>query len=148
VRLTKTPAQYLATRESRRELPYEAVLASGRSEWTPGEHVRVYRATRGRSRLIVEPDDRHDDAPAPDAVDPRDYDVEHYLRVLRDTYAERLSRALDPEDFAAVFADPEQPSLFARSLADAKPILTAVVGPAAEPATDQPVAAGLHVFGE
>nr|MBA2543953.1 ribonuclease H-like domain-containing protein [Deltaproteobacteria bacterium] len=30
VRLTKTPAEYLATRESRRELAYEAMLAAGR----------------------------------------------------------------------------------------------------------------------
>src|SRR5206468_1336573 len=31
VRLTKTPADYLATRETRRELPYEAMLAAGRT---------------------------------------------------------------------------------------------------------------------
>jgi len=193
VRLTKSPAQYAATRDTRHELSYEAVLASGRTDWTVGEHVRVYRATRGRSRLIVdlddddaaeaEADDPTDDAPATAArpraataiainptaspatstaaavaapttapastavaapastavaapatapaaastADPRDYDVEHYLRVLRDTYAARLVRALAPEDFAAVFADPEQPSLFARSLTGARPILTTIV---------------------
>jgi DNA polymerase I len=137
VRLTKTPAQYLATRDSRRELPYEAVLASGRTTWTVGERVRVYRATRGRSRLIAEFDDDRDSTGDPgdageDPGDPRDYDVEHYLRVLRDTFAARFARALTPEDFAAVFADPEQPSLFARSLAGARPILTMIVQPPAE----------------
>jgi DNA polymerase I len=172
VRLTKTPAQYLATREARRELPYEAVLASGRTQWTVGERVRVYRATRGRSRMIAELDDdsssagastgtgigsdtstdvgagtsagvdigRRDPfgegladprAGAPSENDPRDYDVEHYLRVLRDTYAARFVRALAPEDFAAVFADPEQPSLFAPSLAGMRPILTPIVQPVA-----------------
>jgi DNA polymerase elongation subunit (family B) len=147
VRLTKRSDQYLATREARRELSYEAVLASGRTDWLVGEHVRVYRATRGRSLLFVEPSDddgtrlaiSDDDAaspvatethapPAPD--DPRDYDVEHYLRVLRDTYAARFARALTPDDFAAIFADPEQPSLFARSLRDARPILTPMSAPA------------------
>ena len=49
VRLTKTPAQYLATRESRRELAYEAMLASGRPSWTIGERVRVYRTQSGRA---------------------------------------------------------------------------------------------------
>ncbi len=165
VRLTKSPAQYLATREARHELSYEAVLASGRTQWAIGERVRVYRATRGRARLIVEPDEADDEgddgehatsalsdararspgAPrgprdprdSPDPRDPRDYDVEHYLRVLRDTYAARFARALSPDDFAAVFADPDQPSLFARSLTDARPILTVLVEPAAESAGDR-----------
>jgi DNA polymerase, archaea type len=171
VRLTKSPAQYLATRASRHELSYEAMLTSGRTAWAVGERVRVYRATRGRARLIVEPDeadDEGDDAeqpspgdpgpggdgggPGPDDVgppraaggpgarhDPRDYDVEHYLRVLRETYAQRLARALSPEDFAAVFADPDQPSLFARSLAGARPILTTLAEPAAELDPDLPI---------
>ena len=42
----------------------------------------------------------------------RDYDVEHYARLLRDTFAARLARAFTPEDFEAVFADPDQMSLF------------------------------------
>jgi DNA polymerase elongation subunit (family B) len=121
VRLTKTPAQYLATREARHELPYEAVLASGRTAWAANERVRVYRAIRGRAGLLPVDDDD------PTRPDPRDYDAEHYVRVLRDTFATRLARALDPDDFAAVFADPEQPSLFARSLAAARPILTPIV---------------------
>jgi DNA polymerase elongation subunit (family B) len=155
VRLTITPAQYLATRTTRHQLSYEAVLASGRTDWAIGERVRVYRATGGRGRLVIESDesdDAPDDVPDPgDApatgtaaspgqpADPRDYDVEHYLRVLRETYAARFSRALTPEDFAAVFADPEQPSLFARSLIGARPILTALTEtatPQEDPAAD------------
>jgi DNA polymerase elongation subunit (family B) len=120
VRLTKPPDEYLATREARRELAYEAVLAAGRRSWSAGERVRVYRATRGRAVVHEVPDDEAD-ASAPD---PRDYDVEYYVRVLRDTFAERFARALDPEVFATVFGDPDQPSLFAPSLADARPILT------------------------
>jgi hypothetical protein len=44
--------------------------------------------------------------------------------VLRDTYAARLTRAFRPEDFAAVFADPDQPSLFSRPMECVQPILT------------------------
>jgi transposase len=48
---------------------------------------------------------------------------------LRDTFAARLARALREEDFAALCADPEQLSLFDRSLRDARPILTRVAPP-------------------
>ncbi|MDQ3339532.1 MAG: ribonuclease H-like domain-containing protein [Myxococcota bacterium] len=111
-RLSKSRDEYLATREARRELPYEALLAANR-RWDVGERVRVYR-TRESAALVEE--DR----------DPRDYDSEHYARILREQYATRFSRALAPEDFAAVFADPDQLQLFARSLADARPVLTRV----------------------
>jgi len=47
VRLTKTPERYLKTREERRELTYEAMLASGRKSWSVGERVRVYRTKTG-----------------------------------------------------------------------------------------------------
>jgi len=124
VRLTKTPAQYLALRDSRRELAYEAMLASGRPAWSIGERVRIYRTARGLGRLIDKVDPAEDDALQAD--DPRDYDVEHYVRILREQFASRLARALAPEVYAAVFADPDQLSLFAPSLADARPILTPV----------------------
>lgn len=118
VRLTKTPEQYRQTRAQRRELAYEALLATGRESWRAGERIRVYRATGGRAGIwSAEPD-----AGAPE--DPRDYDVDYYLRVLRGTFAARLARALTPEDFAHVFGDPEQTSLFTSSLEDATPILT------------------------
>jgi DNA polymerase I len=140
VRLTKPPEEYLASRGKRRELPYEAMLAAGRSHWHAGERVRVYRATGGRPGLLAEvaeaDDDASDDGGAA-AGDPRDYDAEYYVRLLRDTFAARLARALGAEDFAEVFADPDQPSLFARPLAAMRPILTVLAAPEelTEPAT-------------
>jgi len=119
VRLTKSPAQYLAIREKRRELTYEAIIASGRSTWSTGERVRVYRTATGYGGVVREYD--ADEVAPPD---PRDYDVAHYLRVLRDTYAARLERAFAPADFATVFADPEQPSLWSGALTGVRTVLT------------------------
>jgi DNA polymerase I len=121
VRLTKTPEQYLSTREQRRELPYEAVLASGRTRWSVGERLRVYRAAGKRAALLPDPEEG-DERPA--AHDPLDYDVEYYVRVLHETFAARLERGLSPDDFAGVFADPGQLTLFPRQLGEARPILT------------------------
>ncbi len=135
VRLTKSPAEYLATRASRRELPYEAMLTSGRTAWEAGERVRVYRAVGKRAALFVE-----EDGGAEPALDPRDYDTEIYGRLLRETFAARLVRALSPEDYRIVFDDPRQPSLFPASLAESRPILTVLADPItlaeAEPAED------------
>src|SRR5204862_521819 len=103
--------------DERRELAYEALLAGGRESWAPGDRVRVYRALGGRPVLVEEGGE--DDVADEDA---RDYDVEHYVRQLRDNYATRLSRALTAEDHAAVVAAPEQLSLFPRDLAAARPI--------------------------
>ncbi|MFP5353781.1 MAG: ribonuclease H-like domain-containing protein [Gemmatimonadota bacterium] len=119
VRLTKMPGAYLAIRDKRRELAYEALLASGRSAWSVGERIRVYRTATGYGGVV-----REHDADETPPRDPRDYDVEHYLRVLRETYAARLARAFAPGDFAAVFADPEQPSLWSTSLAKVQTVLT------------------------
>lgn len=114
VRLTKTPAKYLETRERRRELPYEAMLASGRTDWKPGERVRVYRTKAGSSGVVG----------GPDQPDRRDYLVEHYLRVLRETFAARLARGLNPGDFAALIEDPDQLSLVPPSFEVMTTILT------------------------
>jgi len=119
VRLVRTPTQYAASRDTRRELIYEALLASGRDQWAAGDTVRVYRTARGGGGVIDERDP---------AAAPRDYDVEHYVRVLHDGFATRLVRALTPEDYAAVFADPDQLTLFARPLAAMRPILTTGLG--------------------
>lgn len=121
VRLTKTRQQYVQTRESRRELPYEAMLAAGRTSWSLGDRVRVYRTRHGTGGVVEESDDG---APIDRSADPRDYDVEHYVRLLRDTYASRLARAFTAEDYGAVFADPTQLEMFAPSLATISPILT------------------------
>jgi hypothetical protein len=94
VRLTKTPAEYLAVRERRRELPYEAMLASGRTSWSVGDRVRVYRKRNGGCGLLEE----WDDGPVADTiVDARGYDVDHYVPQLRQTFASRL--ALRDESF-------------------------------------------------
>ena len=126
--LTKTPNQYLATRSQRRELSYEALLENGRDDWAPGERIRVYRAARGRPGLLPDPEVA-DARGVEDDLDPRDYDVDYYLRLLRDTFAARLVRGLSPDDFAAICAAPEQPSLFERSLGDAHPVLTVLDDP-------------------
>ena len=128
VRLTKSPDEYLATRAERRELPYEAVLASGRMTWRPGERLRVYRVAGKQAALVSEDED------APES--PRDYDVEYYGALLRSTFAARLERGLAPEDFEAIFADPGQLALFPKALEDARPILTILGPPAAIPDFD------------
>ncbi len=125
VRLTKEPGEYIGTRGQRRELPYEALLTAGRTNWRAGDTIRVYRAAEGRAGLLRErPADHSGDRDDAGGDDPRDYDVEYYLHVLKDTFAARLARGLRAEDYAYVVEDPLQPSLFERSLSDARPILT------------------------
>lgn len=126
VRLTKAPDEYAAVRASRRELPYEAMLASGRSAWRVGERVRVYRRAQGIGGIVPERDDDARPAATPDGPDARDYDIDHYVRVLRDTFAARLERAFDADGWSIVFADPEQPSLFERDVRSVTPILRRV----------------------
>ena len=67
-------------------------------------------------------------------------DTDYYVRLLRDTFASRLARALEPEDFIAIVADPEQPSLFPPPLHRARPILTVLPDPLAEPDEASPTA--------
>ena len=134
VRLTKSAARYLAARDTRRELTYEALLASGRTNWVVGERVRVYRTMSGSGGVVS---DAEDGARLTAGSDPRDYDVEHYVRVLRENFAARLSRGLRPEHFAAIAGDPEQPSLFDAELDSAATLLTPLAsaflsGPAAD----------------
>ena len=109
IRLTKTPAEYFATRESRRELPYEAMLASGRTSWRTGDRVRVYRRRNGGCGLLEEGEG---DPLGASCGDDRDYDADHYARQLRQTFASRLACAFTPADYETVFADPDQLSLF------------------------------------
>jgi DNA polymerase elongation subunit (family B) len=123
VRLSKSPEQYLAARGQRRELGYEALLGSGRSQWRVGDRVRVYRSSGGRAALYSRSHDAADTEAAPPA-DARDYDTTYYVRLLSDTFATRLARAFSADDFARVFADPEQPSLFEANLGEVRPILT------------------------
>ena len=121
VRLTKSPEEYEAVRATRRELSYEAVLASGRTTWGIGERVRVYRTSRGTGAIVPE---RNEDAYATSVwIDTHDYDAAHYVRVLTDNFASRLERAFGADDHAAVFSDPEQPSLFERDVMTIRPVL-------------------------
>jgi DNA polymerase elongation subunit (family B) len=113
VRLTKSRQQYLSMRQSRRELPYEAML-HGERDWRPGDRIRVYRNARGEGRL----------SPGADDADPRDYDVEHYVRVLQQNFASRLARAFSADDYAVVFADTAQLALFDRSVDGIRSTLT------------------------
>ena len=118
VRLTRCSAEYIKIRDKRRELPYEAMLASGRECWTAGEKIRVYR-TRTGGGVIDEFEDE-----VIETADRRGYDCDHYERVLRETFATRLARAFTPSDYEAVFADPRQMSLFAPPIEEIRPILT------------------------
>ncbi len=122
VRLTKSPAMYLATREQRREIAYEALLGTGKTDWHAGDKIRVYRKQADASGLtagVVSPS--QEDAAVDDV---RDYDVAYYVRLLRTTYSQRMARAFRHEDFAAVFTDPEQLSLFTPSIASIRAVLT------------------------
>jgi DNA polymerase elongation subunit (family B) len=120
VRLTKTPAEYLETREVRRELAYEAMLASGRTSWRAGDRVRIYRTHSGAGGVIEESEG---EASASKSTEARDYDVHHYARLLRETFAARLARAFSPGDYETLFADPDQMSLFAPSVASIRTVL-------------------------
>ena len=126
VRLTKTPEEYAAARALRQELPYEALLTNGYEHWSVGERIYVYRRSLGRAGLLRSSDDPDaDESSALDpAADARDYDVEHYVRQLRVSFASRLERGVMPEDFEAIVADPDRPLLFSRSLENAAPILS------------------------
>jgi DNA polymerase I len=115
VRLTKTPERYAALREHRREAMYEAMLSRGETTWRKGDRVRVYRS-RGGWRLAALDED------------PRDYDVDHYVRALKVNYASRRVSALKADDFVALFSDPEQPSLFEPHYGSMRPILTPLTG--------------------
>jgi DNA polymerase I len=87
-----------------------------------GERVRVYRATGRRAGLLPGTRTTATGGTFGDA-DPRDYDGEHYVRVLRETYAARLERAFAPGDAAALFGDPTQLDLFARPASRIRPVL-------------------------
>ena len=66
------------------------------------------------------------DLDAPETDDPRDYDIEHYVRQLRETFAARLARAFRPQDFVAIFEDPDQLTLLPPSYESMRPILTSL----------------------
>ena len=97
-------------------------MAIGRSSWSVGDHVRVYRRRTGAFAVIEE-----DEPVTGNRADNHDYDVEHYARLLRATFAVRLERAFTPTDYAALFADPNQMSLFAPRIEEVQTTLTKAV---------------------
>ncbi len=110
VRLSKSPERYRAARQ--REGPYEALLAAGRHHWEPGERVRYYRAVGGG--FVWLPDGEEGAT--------RDYDTEHYVRMLLENYAGRLRKAFRPADFDQIFRLDHQIGLFDQDLARIEPI--------------------------
>lgn len=132
VRLSKTAEEYEATRAQRRELPYEAMLQSGRTRWQRNTVVHVVRLAHGRAAVLDEPSEAEGEASARVGSPPLEYDADYYARILRTTFAARLETALTPEQIAAIFADPDQLSLFATSLEGQEPHLTVLSAPALE----------------
>jgi len=136
MRLSKDSKTYLAKRAKHTEAQYEALLAAGRTQWRAGERVRFYRAQHGAPVWL--PDEADDASPisededtgeiegseeslfsAPSAApltDRRDYDSEHYVRVLRGSYAERLRVVFEAEDFSQLFRLDAQTGLFDRPI--------------------------------
>jgi DNA polymerase I len=143
VRLSKSPDLYQSTRAKHTEQAYEALLAAGRTSWSSGERVRFYRALGGSTVWLPDEsevlsldgvaggqaqtveqkkDDMVFSAPPIALQDRRDYDVEHYLRVLVTSYASRLRKAYTAEDFERLFRRDEQLGLFDRPIEDIQPI--------------------------
>jgi len=136
MRLSKDSTTYLARRAKHTEAQYEALLAAGRTQWRAGERVRFYRSQQGVPIWL--PDEADDASPisdeeeadeveesedslfsapsAPSRADRRDYDSEHYVRVLRDSYAERLRVVFEAEDFSQLFRLNAQQGLFDRPI--------------------------------
>ncbi len=132
-RLSKTPALYQKTRATHTEQAYEALLAAGRTNWVPGERVRFYRTKNGASVWLPEESEEiaignettQDNKKQQEQAaikDRRDYDVEHYLRVLITSYAARLRKAYTAEDFEQLFRLDEQLGMFDRPIDDIHPI--------------------------
>ena len=120
VRLTKTLAEYFAVRDSLRELPYEAMLASGRTSWSVGDRIRVYRKRNGGCGLLEESEDGDVESTN---VDNRGYDIDHYARHFRQRFATRLLCAFSPADYEAMFAEPDQMSLFMPAVTSIRTVL-------------------------
>lgn len=138
VRLSKTPEAYIANRATHTEAAYEALLAAGRTSWSLGERVRFYR-TRGTSIWVPEESEeasvgqKREETKGPsqnvatisvhhdDVANRRDYDIEHYLRLLFTSYAARLRKAYSPDDFERLFRTDEQLGLFDQPIEHIQP---------------------------
>jgi hypothetical protein len=96
------------------------MLANGRTSWSVGDRVRVYRKRNGGCGLLEESDDGQLEV---SNVDHRDYDVDYYARQLRQTFASRFTCAFTPADYEAVFADPDQMTLFMPAVTTIRTVL-------------------------
>jgi DNA polymerase, archaea type len=135
MRLSKDSKTYFATRAKHTEAQYEALLAAGRTQWRTGERVRFYRSQQGVPVWL--PDEADDASPiseedadeveggeeslftvasAAPLTERRDYDSEHYVRVLLHSYAERLRVVFEAEDFSQLFRLDGQRGLFDRPI--------------------------------
>ena len=134
VRLSKTSEAYQAARVSHPEPQYEALLAAGRTRWYPGERVRFYRIRGGKYVWLPEeteevPLDNNwqtGEQPArqpiyEDIANRRDYDVDHYIQALVNSYASRLRKAFVPEDFAQLFRLDGLTGLFDKPIESVEP---------------------------
>jgi hypothetical protein len=95
------------------------MLTSGQTQWGVGDRVRVYRKRNSGCGLLEE----SDEGQLLNSVDLRDYDVDYYARQLRQTLASRFACAFSPGDFEAVFADPDQMTLFMPALTTIRTVL-------------------------
>jgi len=112
-RLSKSPEQYQASRTRMREAPYEAMLAAGQTSWAVGERVRFYRAAHGGFVLLPEDEASQLNLPA--------YDSAHAIQVLRTSYASRLRKAFEPEDFEQLVRAGGQRGVFDQPIAQIEP---------------------------
>ncbi len=138
VRLSKTPEAYNASRTTHPEPQYEALLNAGRTRWFPGERVRFYRSQA--KKYVWLPEETEEAAIGNDwnekenegenietsslreeVANRRDYDVDHYLRVLITSYAARLRKAFTPDDYNQLFREEEQPGLFDMPIENIQP---------------------------
>jgi DNA polymerase elongation subunit (family B) len=115
VSISKTPEEYLRTRVSHREAPYEALLDAGRRSFEPGERIRFYRRRGGGYALFSSEGDES-------AVDPRDYDVGYYEKVLVQSFAARLACAYRPDDWELLFRTGGQTGLFDRPVEEIRTV--------------------------
>src|SRR5258708_19603054 len=99
IRLSKTPAAYMASRVTHPEPQYEALLAAGRTNWYPGERVRFYRA-RGKNYVwlpeenteasINQPWEQEVNTDKTNTPHTQNYHAKHYLQFLVPSSPPRL----------------------------------------------------------
>jgi hypothetical protein len=93
--------------------------------WIPDESENISFDEAGRAEVRADehkPNELLLPSSADDLKNRRDYDVQHYLRVLVTSYASRLRKAYSAEDFGQLFRMDEQLGLFDRPVEHIHPI--------------------------